>query len=160
MIQRIQSVFLLLVAGAMTAFLLLPIWGKMNIETGELHELKALFYKSIPETGESPIFIYMPYALVGILAVASITIALTAIFKYKNRVLQMKMGALNSLIIIVTLMLYGWFVYNGQKEWMPEIAGGFGAGFFMPAIAIILNRLAIRFIKKDEDLVRSVDRIR
>ena len=160
MIQRIQTVFLLLVATAMTAFLFLPIWGKLNVETGELHELRALFYKSIAMTGEEETFVYIPYALVGGLAVASITLALTAIYKYKNRVLQMKMGALNSLLIIVTLMLYGWFVYNGQKDWMPEIPGGFGAGFFMPALAIILNRLAIRFIKKDEDLVRSVDRIR
>lgn len=160
MLQRIQTVFLLLVVAAMTAFLFLPIWGKLNTETGELHELRALFYKSIPAAGESPVFVYMPYALVAILAVATITIALMEIFKYKNRVLQMKMGALNSFFIIITLMLYGWFVYNGQKDWMPEMAGGFGGGFFMPAIAIILNRMAIRFIKKDEDLVRSVDRIR
>jgi hypothetical protein len=144
----------------MGAFLYLPIWGKMDTESGEIHQLKALYHEVISEEGAASSYEYMPYMAIGVLAAIIILITLVEMFKYKNRVLQMKLGMLNSLLIVGILGLMMWFIFSGQKEWLPAVAGQFGAGLFMPAVAMLLNRMAIRSIKKDEDLVRSVDRIR
>lgn len=160
MIQRIQTIFLVLMIGCMSAFLYLPIWGKMDVDTGEIHQIKAFYHEQLTEGDTIYIYEYMPYALAGVLASMIILISLVEIFKYKNRVVQMKLGMLNSLLIAAVLGVLMWFIFSGQKEWLPAIAGKFGAGLFMPVIAMILNRMAIRWIKKDEDLVRSVDRIR
>ena len=160
MIQRIQTIFLVLVIACMGAFLYLPIWGKMDTETGEVHQLKAFYHEVIIAEESVSAYEYMPYLATGILASIIILISLVELFKYKNRVLQMKLGMLNSLLIVGVLGLMMWFIFSGQKEWLPAIAGKFGAGLFMPAVAMLLNRMAIRSIKKDEDLVRSVDRIR
>ena len=160
MIQRIQTIFLVFVIACMGTFLYLPIWGKVDIETGEIHQIKALYHEHITEEGSMVVYDYMPYILAGILAGVIILISIVELFKYKNRLLQMKLGMINSLLIVGVLGILMWLVFTGQKEWLPTIAGKFGAGLFMPALAMIFNRLAIRSIKKDEDLVRSVDRIR
>lgn len=142
----------------MGAFLYLPVWGKMDVETGEIHQIKALYHEHSVE--ESIQYNYWPYALTGVLASVIILVGLIELFKFKNRVLQMKLGMLNSLLIVGVLGTLMWFVFTGQKEWLPSVRGTFGGGLFMPALAMVFNRLAIRSIKKDEDLVRSVDRIR
>jgi len=160
MIQRIQTIFLILVIALMAAFLALPIWGKMDTDSGEVYEIKALALVHIPSEGAEPILRYTPFAIVGGVAVLIILVTLFSIFKYKNRVLQMQLGMVNSILILVVLGLLMWEIFTGQNEWLPLVAGSFGAGLFMPAVAMVFNRMAIRSIKKDEDLVRSVDRIR
>ena len=144
----------------MSAFLYLPIWGKLDAESGEIHQIKAFYHEQFMEGDTIINYEYMPYTIVGVLASVILLISLIEIFMYKNRVLQMKLGMLNSILIVAVLGILMWLIFTGQKEWLPTIAGKFGAGLFMPAVAMILNRMAIRSIKKDEDLVRSVDRIR
>ena len=95
-----------------------------------------------------------------VVLVVIMLIAAVEMFMYKNRMLQMKLGMINSVLIVVVLGVLMWLIFTGQDEWLPSIAGKFGAGLFMPALAMVFNRMAIRSIKKDEDLVRSVDRIR
>ena len=158
MIQRIQSIFLVLMIACLVAFLFLPIWGKMDVDTGEIHEIRALYHEQIIE-GELVVE-YIPYAIAGALTVVIMLIAAVEMFMYKNRMLQMKLGMINSVLIVVVLGVLMWLIFTGQDEWLPSIAGKFGAGLFMPALAMVFNRMAIRSIKKDEDLVRSVDRIR
>jgi hypothetical protein len=160
MIQRIQSIFLVLMIACMGAFLYLPIWGKMDIATGEVHQLKAIAHEQYTEADEIGTKEYMPFALAGALAGVIILISIIELFQYKNRLLQMKLGMLNSVLIVIILGLLMWFIFSGQDQWLPTIPGQFGVGLFMPALAMIFNRMAIRAIKKDEDLVRSVDRIR
>ena len=53
-----------------------------------------------------------------------------------------------------------YLIYKGENSLGMESRGLFKPGYFLPLGAMILNSLANRFIKKDEDLVRSVDRIR
>jgi len=158
MIQRIQSIFLVLMIACLAAFLFLPIWGKMDVDTGEIHEIRALYHEQIIE-GELMVE-YVPYAIAGALVIIVMLIAVVELFKYKNRMLQMKLGMINSFLIVAVLGVLMWLIFTGQDEWLPTIAGKFGAGLFMPALAMVFNRMAIRSIKKDEDLVRSVDRIR
>jgi hypothetical protein len=105
----------------------------------------------------------MPYAITGILALIAAIIAIFEIFKFKNRILQLKLGFLNSLIMASTIGLTFWFSSQGQKEWI-HLSGALGQymlpGFMLPAAGMLFNVIANRFIRKDENLVRSVDRLR
>ena len=160
MLQRIQTLFLAMIVLAMLATSFLPIWAEQNPETGEYNQISALYHKHIPSKDAPEEHTSFPYFFIGILAIASATVALIEITKFKNRMLQMKLGLLNSLLLVATLGSIFWFTYQGDAQWIPEIRGRYQIGFFMPAIAVICNSLANRFIRKDENLVRSVDRIR
>jgi hypothetical protein len=144
----------------MILFLILPVWIKFDPVSGELFKVYSTFltYKANPEAAIQ--FTYLPYAYSGGIAVLTILIAWIEIFKYKNRLTQMKLGTLNSLLITGALVFLVYLTYKGQSNILPNILGEYKIGLFMPAIALVLNSLANRFIRKDEKLVRSVDRIR
>ena len=85
-------------------------------------------------------------------------LALISIFSFKNRQNQFVINRLN---MILNLILLGLFVYrslNLSGE-TPEVSEK-GIGMFLPIISIVLLVLANKAIKKDEDLVKSVDRLR
>lgn len=158
MLQRIQTVFLLLVIILMGMALFLPLWTHMGEGTDIYYKLTPFLYESFDTTLGQPVHVYFPYAIVGILAIASIIIAIIEVTRYSNRLLQMKLGALNSLLMAGTMCLGVYFATELMEE--EAVTGGFGAGLFLPAAAMICNIIANRFIRKDERLVRSVDRIR
>lgn len=155
--QRIQTVYLLLAIISMAAMLFLALWTK---DAGDsLYELNA-FRSRISSEGSMENATYFPVILIAVTAILSIAISAFEIFQYKNRLTQMKLGALNSLIMSLSLGLAVFFIYNAEKSWHPELKGSYQIGMFMPAFALIFNMLANRFIRRDERLVRSVDRLR
>ena len=160
MIQRIQTIFLLLSSICMILFLFLPVWLKTDPDTGEFYKVFStyLFHQAQKESNTELIF--LPYAYSGGIAVMSILISWIEIFKYKNRLTQIKLGALNSLLMTGSLVLLVYFTYKAQSDILPNILGVYKIGLFMPAAALIWNSIANRFIRKDEKLVKSVDRIR
>ncbi len=160
MIQRIQTVFLFLVGVSMILFLIFPVWIVYNTDTGESYRLFSIYMIHQPAGDNIPEFIFYPYSISGGLAVLAIFIAFIEIFKYKNRLTQIKLGLLNSIVMVASLVLLVILSHLDQQVLMPEIRGIYQAGLFMPAAALIFNSLANRFIRKDEKLVRSVDRIR
>jgi hypothetical protein len=63
--------------------------------------------------------------------------------------------------IVLNLILLGLFVYHslnlsGETAAVSEK----GIGMFLPVLAVVFLVLANKAIKKDEDLVKSVDRLR
>lgn len=99
------------------------------------------------------------YFIPGILAVLSALVALWEVFSYKNRLTQVKLGALNALLMTGAVVSCIYFIYQ-LEEMDPEAMGSYGIGLGFPMIALVCNLLANRFIRRDERLVRSVDRIR
>src|SRR5690349_9089727 len=97
--QRIQTVFLVIAVIGLVATIFLPIWGYKESET-TTHELYALHYTKI-ENGQRTTS-YLPYCLTAILAIAAATVAVVEIRRYDNRILQMKLGALNSFFMAGT----------------------------------------------------------
>jgi hypothetical protein len=148
--QRIQTVFLLIVIVSVMASIFLPIW----IST-DLNKVLYPLHYSVLENNTT-VAVYFPYCITGILLVAAATVAVIQIGKFKNRILQVKLGALNSLFIALAL---GSTVYFGQKL-IQQFGGTYGFGLWLPAIAALCNWLALRFIRKDERLVRDSDRLR
>lgn len=160
MIQRIQTIFLFLVGISMILFLFIPSWIVSNPDTGEIYRLFSVFMVHRPAGSDMSEYIFYPYSISGVLALISILIAWIEIFKYKNRLTQIKLGLLNSIVMVASLLLLVILSYYDQMKLIPDFQGIYKPGLFMPAAALIFNSLANRFIRKDEKLVRSVDRIR
>lgn len=144
----------------MILYLILPVWMKFDPVTGELYKVFSIYLTHRLDAEAQVQLIYLPYAYSGGVAVLTILIAWIEIFKYKNRLTQIKLGTLNSLLIAGSLVYLVYLTYKAQSEILPIILGEYKIGLFMPAIALVLNSIANRFIRKDEKLVRSVDRIR
>ncbi|WP_163410484.1 DUF4293 domain-containing protein [Flavobacterium ajazii] len=138
MLQRIQTVYLIL------TFLI----------TGVL-----LFFTPLWTLNNGKAFYFMESQLYTIILGLSTMLTLISIISFKKRQNQFVMGRLN---IILNLILLGLFVYrslNLSGETVNAVSEK-GIGMFLPIVAIVLLVLANKAIKKDEDLVKSVDRLR
>ena len=87
----------------------------------------------------------------------SALLALIAIVMFRKRQNQFVMNRLNMLL---NLFLLGFFVYRSLNLSGEASVSEKGIGMLIPVISIVLLVLANRAIKKDEDLVKSVDRLR
>jgi hypothetical protein len=157
MIQRIQSVFLLLLALAMLSVLALPIWHKADALANQ--ELTMTAFGFEPKGLQLPAGIG-PVWLIGALAAAAAVVAIFEIFQFRNRAKQLLLGAVNLLLITATLGAAFYFSNKGEQLVNLKLEGQFLAGFYLPTLALLLNLLANRFIRRDEQLVRSMDRLR
>lgn len=154
MIQRIQTVFLFLAIIALAVFNILPYW--QTGVAGEESNLLLMSYGLASISEGATIFELGLYSIVAGISGLSIIIVLIEIFKFKNRIVQMKLAIANSFLMSINMVFMIYFIMDIQKEHI----GGFGLGIFIYALAMLLNILARRFIQKDEKLVRSVDRLR
>jgi len=145
----------------MVLFLLFPVWTSSPGSEGTIFRLYSLFLYSGPaENPESGAWTFWPYIVSGAFAFLAIVVSLIEIFSHKNRMTQIKMGALNSLLLACVLISIIWFASQGQQEWVQSNPGNYSIGIFFPLLSIVFNLIANRFIRKDEKLVRSMDRIR
>lgn len=152
MIQRIQTVFLIAVVLCLGAYLVISTW--QSAPADEPTRLFAFYLMKLVD-GE-PQKIVLPYVISGALGSIAIIVAVIEIFSFKNRIFQMKLGLLNTLLIFLSVGSEFFFIYQLDQS----LQGTIDFGLFFPVSAIIFNRFAGRYIKKDEDLVRSVDRLR
>ena len=90
-------------------------------------------------------------------SVLTMLIVLVAIVQFKNRQNQF---VLNRVAILIQFFLLGFFVYRALSVPGEGFTSEKGIGAFVPIVSVVLLALANRAIKKDEDLVKSVDRIR
>ena len=143
MIQRIQTIYLLLAAASSLSLLALPF-----ASSSENISASALFADSTYNLQDN-IALLVLFALGGALA-------LIAIFLFKNRKLQIKIGqsVILLLAIGVGVTAYLWFSDGTMDK------ATLGLGMFAPLSGFIFTFLAIRAIRKDEKLVRSADRLR
>lgn len=91
------------------------------------------------------------------LFLGSAALSIVAIFSYKNRKSQFVLGRLN---IILNFILLGVFVYQSLNLSGETVVSEKGIGLLLPIFSIVFLALANKAIKKDEDLVKSVDRLR
>jgi len=146
----------------MALLFVFEIWEKTNPESGMRYTLDAFYWEELAPNSEGSdgwkvVSSKQTFYLAGLV---SCLVALYSIFQYKNRLTQLKLGAVNAFIIMAYVATATYFIYTGEKEIGYESRGIFKPGYFLPLAALLLNSLANRFIKKDEKLVRSVDRIR
>ncbi len=143
MIQRIQSLYLLGVA----LLSCLVVFGLNMWVTTAGSKVRAIDLIS----DASWLFKIIPISFLVSGAIATIVI-----FLYKNRQLQFVLGRI---IILIQLFLLGLLIYLSLN--LPgEIISEKGIGMFFPVVLLVLTVLANKAIRKDENLVKSVDRLR
>ena len=160
MLQRIQSLFLGLTALTMVVMVFFPIWIKSDPGTGSTFYFTALGTYENVSGAEKGTINYSPYGAIALLALISCGIAIYEIFQFTNRMKQVKIGALNSLVMAIVLVLSMYFATQFDKSIYPGATGSFTYGFFLPVVAMLSNVVANRFIRRDEKLVRDSDRMR
>lgn len=150
MLQRIQSVYLILAAAAMLISVTLPL---------------ASFYFNTEEVLFEAMGIYLNGELTDstwglfVIGLMSSIAALITIFLYKNRILQIRLSIFNIVLMIGFYLYLGFIMYKVYPvENLDFSKVGFGA--IMPIVSIILTILAIRKIGADEALIRSLNRLR
>ncbi|GGZ77841.1 DUF4293 domain-containing protein [Algibacter mikhailovii] len=91
------------------------------------------------------------------LFIGSALLSLISLIMFKNRIAQFMLGRLN---IILNFILLGFFVYQSLNVSGETAVSEKGIGMLLPIVSIVFLALANKAIKKDEDLVKSVDRLR
>ncbi len=143
MIQRVQSIYLLLITILTFTMFYFPfiigIGGKQDI------------------TVDSSIM--APFYPLSCLFILSMLLSFTSIFFYKNRKRQQQWNLIN---IVVFMLMYAFilFYFFSKKAELNISQYSFGIPFIIPAINIILTILAIVAIRKDDAKVKSLDRLR
>lgn len=159
MIQRVQSVFLLLVAIAMVTSTLSPIWLQVDPMQTQSMEMTA-WYTTVKDIPQQNIISKTENIYIGILALLTAAIAIFSLLQYKDRKKQLLLNMVNALLMGLTLGFAVYTSYKANENFNPAVGGTFLIGFYSIVFGLILNLIANRFIRKDEMLIRSVDRIR
>lgn len=149
MIQRIQTVYLLIVAILMVLMMSFPA-GAFYTDTN-VYEMTNLAL--VDADGVSN---YAPWALFAILLVIAV-LSLVTIFIYRKRMLQIRLTLFNIILLVGYYVTAGVFILFSFKD-----LGNFTPSWTLclPAVSIILDWLAIRAIGKDEMLVKAYERLR
>jgi len=140
MIQRIQSVWLLLAGLAATAMLKFPLW-KGTLGSAEDRVL----------TGSS----YLPLFL---LIVATGLVGFGTIFFFKDRKTQKALCLLGILFSILILVLE--YVRATGLQATAAYQGSWQISAALPILLVVLFSMARSAIRKDEKILRSLDKLR
>jgi len=161
MIQRIQSVFLFLVSLVTITAILVPMhYLSISIQMEEGNSaISAIGLVQQVVAVDNEIDKTTDYYKVGALAIIGI-IAFTTIFLYKNRALQMRLVRLNIIASFLFALGMAYFVYNYFNTIQVIDYSIKPAGCITIASILLLNILALKFIRKDDELVKSADRFR
>ena len=154
MIQRIQTVYLLITEILIGLLYLLP-FAEISVKNNVAYraDMQGIYLEGTPNGDliqrHWPIFLCW---------VAMMILIFAAIFLYKNRKLQLRL--LN--ISLLTLLCFGGLILFELRSGAQRLSGQFSLTVYMviPFIAILLIFLAVKAIKRDDLLIKSIDRIR
>lgn len=156
MLQRIQTLYLLIVVVAMSLTLFLPSMRAISPE-GIDYALSTLrgFYP-VEQGGFHLSGVTMWLTITNVVI---LLIALFTIFMYKWRIIQIRFSIFNMVLLIGYYAIFFFTRYVIlQQNTMDSTT--FSWPIILPLISAILTYLALRAIGKDEALVRSLDRLR
>lgn len=147
MIQRIQSVYLLVVTALLIVTMCLPL-GTFITPSGpfDFNASGVMVNDAVQPT----------WGLLGILILSAI-ISFATLLLFKNRVLQIRMTVFNSLLLLGFYIAFIAF-YFALKTDLSSFKISWSLG--LPLVAMVLNYLAIRAIGRDEVMVKAADRLR
>tara|TARA_B100000530_G_scaffold46724_1_gene26124 strand:- start:3074 stop:3559 length:486 start_codon:yes stop_codon:yes gene_type:complete len=161
MIQRIQTLFLILYIGALVSTFFFPVWQKisLNDETNSIEIIVTGYISSVDFNNGDTSVLYDNFIISGLVIISCI-VAAFSIFSYKNRLNQIKLGALNSFLTSVFIIYFLYDIFYNEQYININDKISFLISFYLIFLAIFFNFLANRFIRKDELLVRESERIR
>ncbi|MCS3796227.1 DUF4293 domain-containing protein [Niastella sp. OAS944] len=141
MIQRLQSIWLLLAAAAAFCSLQFSFYSGNIIAANQAKSFAAL-------NAQSNLLLLILSAGVGIASLISV-------FLYKNRKTQLRIVLVTLLVSIINLVLF----FTQTKKFVPG-EGNYNLTAIFAIIVPVFLILAMRGIRRDEKLVKSLDRLR
>lgn len=144
MLQRIQTLYLLFVAGLMTALCFTPL-------------------ATYTADGVEGVFVAFDFWWIGVLFALCAIVAFVVIWLFKKRLVQVRLLCAELVLLVGAQAFSLWYSigFTNNVEALGEISmTSIKTPVFFPVVCVILVILAIRAILKDERLVRSLDRIR
>jgi len=152
--QRLQTVFLALVVILMIVAMFFPIWV---YPSGDIrYELYPLHYSIVD--GDQKTTAYFPYSITAVLMIAAATIAIQTIRRYDNRLTQMTLCAVNTFILMAVMGSAVYFSFKLNDEF--NYIGLSRLSLWVIFGGVASNWLAMRFIRRDEKIVRDSERLR
>ena len=154
MIQRIQTVYLIIVVALSTAMLFMPL-AVVQIDS-LLYSFEVTGLNTMTSPSE---LVFTTWALMA-LSILICIVAFKAIFLFKKRMLQIRLCIFNAILLIGFYGLFAFFCWK-----IPDLSSNFHfssvrVALLFPFISLILTYLAIHNIGVDEMLVRSLNRLR
>lgn len=151
MIQRIQTVYLLIVAILSVVMMFLPVGSFVGAD----YSVPPIEFTNLAVVAVDGTANYAPWALF-VLLVAIAVISAVTIFLYKKRMLQIRLTVFNCVLLVgyyATLITFV-FMLKGDCRYVPSWT------VCLPFVSLVLSWLAIRAIGKDEMLVKAYERLR
>ncbi len=142
MIQRIQSIFLLLAAGAC--------FGLLGLPFAETDQVLAQGFFTDAD------FDILDHWSLLVLFLGAGLLLVVAIFLYKSRPTQLKLTLVSILLVVGGAVASVILLTQSTATDRAEVSFGIA----LPILAIAFSLLARRGIQRDEKLVRSADRLR
>lgn len=155
MIQRIQTVYLLILTALMALTLFLPLaWFG-----GEAGEFSLYAFALKTAEGEA----VQPTRYMGILLVLATALPFLVIFLYKRRLLQIRLCVVEMVLLVGAAVMEGIYYFLSRRFFDDPLTihmQGFRPAIVLPLVCLVFAWLAARAIFRDELMVRSADRIR
>ena len=153
MIQRIQTLFFLFVFVCLGAMTQMPIASFGDSVIWTTSGILGL------DSGQSASGV-LPFPIQGII-IGLMALTLFILFSYKNRKRQLALGKLNFLLILGLIVI----IYLSIDRISDELGTGlksvdYGLSTYLPIVSLGFHLMANRGVKRDEDLIRSVGRLR
>lgn len=146
MIQRIQTVYLLLTTITAILFLSGEIFLFENGTTITLSGINADMQNNALNLVLSVLLLVVPL------------LSFVLIFLYKKRKLQIRLTLLLLLLIVLLIGVAGYYVFRITGNSDTDIV--FNYKLILPVLMLIFIFFAYKGIRKDEEIVRSYDRLR
>ena len=177
MLPRPQTILLLVViTSLLIAATPFPMWEKSEGSSDKIiyedeknhsYQLTPWVFEELGAYGNLRSSTAFPYAVVGWLTLLAAGLAIYQVSSFKNRTRQLQLGRLNTWLIVVMMGLRIYFAWQKEKYIFPDqVSSGFPPWDIFsplptfPVIVLVINLMANYFIRKDEQLVRSADRMR
>lgn len=152
MIQRKQTLFLLLALIITVICLCLPVATLAPQGMGVDMPMYNLWV--VDANGGHQFSVWVLFAIL----LVTCPLALIAIFLFKNRKAQIKLCVINILFMLCWYSVYAFHAINLGDKLHASFQLEFAAG--LPFFALIFYFLALRGVRADEALIKSMDRIR
>ncbi len=152
MIQRIQSLYLFLTILLSTLFLSGDYLMFIN-SSGAHAGLGITGLTGFP----SPGFNGLVWYIVTVAVAAAAGLALFSIFLFRKRILQTRLTVYSGVLTLLAAIAMAAFIFSAISEQAKPL---FCFRSVLPLLNLVLLFLAYRSIRKDEDLVKSLDRLR
>jgi len=153
MIQRIQTLYLLVALLIIESLFFVPL-GEVVVETQNYKLMFNGFFQIIENSSK---LVQQNYALIILIPLIGLINFIT-IFLFKKRTLQLRLTMYNTILMFGLSGMAVYILYRAFSNYDAVILPNISIVF--PVIAGILNFLAFRQIRKDDALVKSMNRIR